>query len=119
DAAVAQARADLTKAQREMAGTDAEVRRKQQFAAALKQARDSVDLKKYDDAAKSVAAALQLYPQDRDALALRGQIDTAKKAADMAGQKRQDYNRLLIQGRAALQAKKFAEAAKAFQSALD
>jgi tetratricopeptide (TPR) repeat protein len=168
--------ADALKGQRDaqdaLRALDAEQRKRAQFDAALKAAREASDARKYDEAERYTAEALKLFPDDpgardlahgiflakerlqqeyslhlqaaRTALAAKKWTEALKEAtaaldrkpgdaaandlikqaqagsaADVAEQKkRDDFNRLLGQGKAALAAKKYPEAEKAFADAL-
>jgi superkiller protein 3 len=88
----------------------------------MKAARTALDAKKFDDASKSVAAALQAMPNDKSALALQQQIDNSKKAAAdstrMEADKKREFDRLIQQARTAMTATKFDDAIKAYTAAL-
>lgn len=113
DAAAKLLEGQISRAREAMVNADAEAR----YQSAMKSARDAFQARKLDDASRSVAAALEAMPNDKDAVALQSQIEQARKEAAMTAQKRQQFNQLMQQGRTALAAKKFAEALKAFESA--
>lgn len=76
---------------------------------ALDQAQAALTAKKYDDALKAVNQALALAPGNRDALKLVSDVNKAKADADDA-QKKAQFTQLVTQAKAALAAKKFADA---------
>ena len=115
--ALAELRAAQDAAQAAKSAAAQAEQKKKDFAKFLSQARASFQAKRLDDAAKSIASAVALFPNDKDAQALRGQIDQARREAAASAQKRQQFNQYIQQGRAAMGGEKFADALKAFESA--
>jgi tetratricopeptide (TPR) repeat protein len=118
DAGVVKTQAALKQAQNEMNAGEAEMKRRQQaFATAMTSARAALQAKQFEDALKSVAAALQQMPNDKDALALRTQIEDARKS-NTAMEAKREFGRLMLQARTAFAGKKYDEALKLVQNAL-
>lgn len=90
---------------------------KQEFAKFMAQAKTALQANRFDEAAKAVGSALALAPNDKDARALQAQINQEKANAALMAQKRQQFTQLMQHGRAAMAAKEFADAVKAFESA--
>jgi colicin import membrane protein len=115
---------------RSTAATEAERKKKQaEYQQAMKAGRDAVAAKRYDEAIKAFTEAGRLLPGDRDAALLLQQSawarDEAKAAMDAEARKKQEeekrraeFNRLMADGRAALAAKRYDDAVKAFGEAL-
>jgi tetratricopeptide (TPR) repeat protein len=101
---------------------EAEKKRQADYARLVKDGRDALTAKKYDDAIKSFGDALKVQPGDRDATALlqaavKGRDDT-RAANDAEAKRKADFNRLMTSGQAAVTAKKYDEAIRDFGDAL-
>ncbi|MCI0641674.1 MAG: hypothetical protein L0Y72_25985 [Gemmataceae bacterium] len=114
---------DLIKKQKE------EQAKKVDFQKLMKQAAASMNAKQFGDALKSYGAALKLFPSEPAALA--GQRDATQALADAAKMKedlikkqkeeqakKDDFQKLMKQAGAAMNAKQFADAQKAYGAAL-
>jgi tetratricopeptide (TPR) repeat protein len=111
DPALTQAQATLRQAQQQMT----------LYTNALADANKAFQAKRYDDALKATAAALKVYPGDKDALALQKQIETNRgpDPATMAlEQKKKDFAKLMLSARTSFAVKKYDDASKAVQAAL-
>ena len=75
--------------------------------------------KKYDEAIKDADDALKLFPNDPTALALKKDAQTGKDTLAGEAKKKQDYDRLVTSGKAALAGKKFDEAIRDADEALN
>jgi tetratricopeptide (TPR) repeat protein len=107
-----------------LAPTDADVVKVQHELAAarlVKDAQAAFDAKKYDEAIAHANEALKLVPGDRDATALLHDAEKrradAKAAADAEVRKRDEFNRAMATGQAAVTAKRYADAVKAYTDA--
>lgn len=118
DADVLKAQAALRQARQAMAAGEAEAKRRQQlYDTAMTAARSALQARRFDDALKSVSGALQQMPNDKAALALRTQIDDARKSAAAMEVKR-EFGRLMLQARTAFAGKKYDDALNLIQEAL-
>jgi tetratricopeptide (TPR) repeat protein len=118
DTSVAKAQTALRNARQAMSTAEAEAKRRQQaYDTAMAAARSALQAKRYDDALKSVTVALQQMPNDKAALALRTQIEDARKSA-LAMEAKREFGRLMLQARTAFAGKKYDEALKLVQDAL-
>lgn len=118
DAGVIKALAALRQARQAMAASELDAKRRQQaYQKAITAARAALKAKRYDDALKSVSAALQQIPNDKDARALRAQVEAERKSAQMAETRREFAQQLLLT-RTALAGKKFDAALKHVENAL-
>jgi tetratricopeptide (TPR) repeat protein len=111
---------------------DAEAKRKQEEAArrdaygrAVAQGKAALANKRYEEAIKAFSEAGRLQPGDRDAAILLQEAEKGKTAQDAEtkrkldeAKRRDDFNRLMAQGQAAMAAKRFPEAAKLYTEAL-
>jgi tetratricopeptide (TPR) repeat protein len=115
-------RQQIDQAKKDAAGAAAAMdAKKQEYAKQMTAARAALGARRYDEALQAVAAALAAMPNDRDALALRAQVDKAK--ADAAAMKadadkKREFGRLMLQARSAMAAKKYDDAIKAYTAAL-
>lgn len=95
---------------------------RKQYQEAIRAGQQAVAAKKYDEAVKAFNEAARLMPGDRTAQDLSAQAQkawTAAKTAQAEEQKRVvDFNRLMKDAGVALQAKRFADAQKAYSEAL-
>jgi tetratricopeptide (TPR) repeat protein len=96
---------------------DAEKKKQADFDAALRSGSAALAAKKYDDAIRAYTEALKLKPGDKDATA---GLNNAKQAQDADKKKQKtaaDYDNAIRAGKAALAAKKYDDAIKAFTEA--
>jgi tetratricopeptide (TPR) repeat protein len=115
-ALLAQAQKALADAKTSQTG---ELKRQADLAKFAKQGQDALNLKKYTEAKQAFGEALKLAPND--AHALRGQRDAqagleAQQTADKA--KLASFTTLMQQAQAAMQAKRYRDAQKAYDDAL-
>jgi colicin import membrane protein len=117
--AVVKALQDLDQARRAATAADAEQKKRQMeaelrkrqadYQAAMNAGRQALAAKRFDDAVRSFTDASRLQPGDPAAAAMLKEVDKARKA---------DYARLMAQGKAAMTAKHYEDAVKAFTDAL-
>ena len=130
DPAVVKANQDLDQA-RKAAGADAErQKRAADYQAAMNAGRQALATKRWDDAARAFAEAGRLQPGDPGAAAMLKEVDRARSAAKAAADaevrrrqqeeqaRRAEFTRLMGQGKAAMTAKRYEEAVKAYTDAL-
>jgi hypothetical protein len=119
DPVVVKALQDLDQARRTAAAADAEQKRRQMevdlrkrqadYQAAMNAGRQALAAKRFDDAVRSFTDAGRLQPGDPAASAMLKEVDKARKA---------EYPRLMAHGKAAMTAKRYEEAVKAYTDAL-
>jgi tetratricopeptide (TPR) repeat protein len=110
--AVLQAQKDLAKAEAE------QKQRQADFQTCLDRGRKALTDKRLDEAVKEFREARRLLPQDRTALDLLRQAETSLKTQQDATAAALRAQQLLAQGKAALKAKKWDDAVKAFEGAV-
>jgi tetratricopeptide (TPR) repeat protein len=109
DPAVVKALQDLDQARR-AAVAEADLKNRQaNYQAAMNAGRQALTAKRFDDAVRSFTDAAKLQPGDPAAAAMLKEVDKARKA---------EYARLMAQGKAAMNAKKYDDAVKAYTEAL-
>jgi tetratricopeptide (TPR) repeat protein len=123
------AAAALKDAKAALDGEAAAKKREADYAAAINAGKAALAAKKYDEAIKAYTDAGKIVPGDKDAAAglksaqdaaaadaAAAAADAAKKAAE--AKKQADFTNQMNQGQTALSAKKYDDAAKAYQAAL-
>jgi tetratricopeptide (TPR) repeat protein len=101
---------------------DAEAKKRQaDYQNVLAVARAALAAKKYDEAIQHANEALKLAPGDKDATALLKDAEKArsdaKAAQEAEARKRDNFNKAMTAGQAALTAKRYADAVKAYTEA--
>lgn len=127
--AQSRAAADAARAAADAARTAQAQKVQQAFARAMTDGRVAMQMRRYDDAARSFAEAMRLRPGDPSASAelqaAQGASARVRQDAAAAAQRQADearrrnaYNALMAQGRSALAGRRYAEAMQNFQGAL-
>jgi tetratricopeptide (TPR) repeat protein len=105
---------------------DADKKKKADYEAAMKNGRTALAAKKYDDAIKAFTDAGKIMPGDKDAAALlkdaeKGRqdlLDAEAKRKQEDAKKKEDFNKFMAAGQAALTAKKYDDAIRDYTEAL-
>jgi tetratricopeptide (TPR) repeat protein len=130
DPDVVRALQDLDQARKEAAGEAEKKKRQAGYQDAMKAGRRALAARRYEEAGKAFTEAGRLLPGDPGAVAMLKEVEKAQAGARAAqeaearkkeegAQKAESYRRFMAQGQEAMSAKRYPEAVKAFNQALE